>query len=58
MLGLQIDLERTDLKMAPDRGAWVALQVKCQTLDFGSGYDLRVMKLSPMSAFMLGMETA
>ena len=26
-----------------DRGAWVAQAVKCETLDFSSGHDPRVM---------------
>ena len=29
------------------RVAWVAQLVKCSTLDFGSGHDLRVVRLSP-----------
>ena len=32
------------------RGTWVAQLVKCLTLDFGSGHDLRVMRSSPMSS--------
>ena len=28
----------------------MALSVKCQTLDFGSGHDLRVVRLSPHRA--------
>ena len=32
------------------RGTWVAQLVKCPTLDFGSGHDLRVMRLSPALA--------
>ena len=31
------------------RGAWVGQAIKCLTLDFISGYDLRVMRLSPAS---------
>ena len=31
------------------RGAWVAPSVKCVTLDFPSGDDLTVLKLSPES---------
>ena len=30
-----------------DRGAWVAHSVKCLTLDFNSGYDLKVMRSIP-----------
>ena len=29
------------------RGTWVAQWVEHPTLDFGSGHDLRVMRLSP-----------
>ena len=29
-------------------GAWVALSVKCPTLDFGSGHDLTGVRSSPM----------
>ena len=28
-------------------GAWVAQLVKCPTLDFGSGHDLRVHEIEP-----------
>ena len=38
--------------------AWVAQSVKCPTLDFGSGSDLRVMKSIPMSSSMLGVGPA
>ena len=36
---------------------WLSL-VKQLTLDFASGHDLRVMRLSPMLGSMLGMESA
>ena len=36
--------------------AWVAPLVKCPTLDFGSGHDLRVVRLSPMLGSMLSVE--
>ena len=39
-------------------GAWVAQLVKPPTLDFCSGHDLRVMRLSPAWGSMLGMEPA
>ena len=39
-------------------GAWVAQSVKHLTLDFGSGHDLRVMRLSPSLGSTLGMESA
>ena len=29
------------------RGRWVAQSVKCLTLDFGSGHDLRVHEIEP-----------
>ena len=29
------------------RGAWMALLVKCSTLDFGSGHDLTVCEFEP-----------
>ena len=29
------------------RGAWMALLVKCSTLDFGSGHDLTVREFEP-----------
>ena len=32
--------------------------VKCPTLGFCSGHDLRVVRLSPMSGSVLGMESA
>ena len=34
-------------------GAWVA---QCQTLDFSSGHDLRVVRLSLASGSALGLE--
>ena len=36
----------------------MAQLVKCLTLGFSSGHDLRVMKLSPVSGSMLGVELA
>ena len=38
------------------RGMWVAQWVKHLTLDFGSGHDLRIMRLSPTLGSMLSME--
>ena len=35
-----------------------AQSVKCPTLDFGSGHDLRVVRFTPMSGSELGMEPA
>ena len=40
------------------RCAWVAQSGKCLTLDFGSGHDLRVMRLSPALDSVLGVELA
>ena len=38
-------------------GAWVAqLVIKRSSLDFGSGYDLRVLRSSPVSGSVLSME--
>ena len=37
------------------RDTWVARSVKHQTLDFGSGHDLRVVGLSPASGSMLSV---
>jgi len=39
-------------------GVWVAQLVKCPTLEFSSGHDLRVMRSSPASSSMLGVEPA
>ena len=39
-------------------GGSVALLVKCWILDFGSGHDLRVMRLSPTLGSMTSMESA
>ena len=36
----------------------MALLVKRLTLDFGSGHDLRVMRLSPTPGSVLGVESA
>ena len=46
------------LKIKAYWGAWVAQLVKQLTLGFSSGHDLRVMRLSPTSGSMLGMESA
>jgi len=45
-----------ELKRAEPRGAWVAQLVKCPTLDFSSGHDLRVVGSSPTSDSALGVE--
>ena len=39
-------------------GTWVVQAVKCPTLGFNSGHDLRVMRLSPRLDSMLSMESA
>ena len=40
------------------RGAWLAQLVKCLTLDFCTGHNIRVMRLSPVSGSMLSVESA
>ena len=40
------------------RGTWVAQWVKLPTLDFSSGHDLRVVRLSPMLGSVLSAESA
>ena len=44
-------------KINPMR-AWVVQLVKHPTLDFGSGHDLRVVRLIPKSDSMLSVEPA
>ena len=39
-------------------GAWVGQLVKCLTLDFGSGHDLRVVRSSPQLGSTLNVEPA
>ena len=39
-------------------GAWMAQSVKCPTLDFVSGHDLRVLRLSPTVGSALDVEPA
>ena len=39
------------------QGAWVAQLVKCPTLDFSSGLDLRVLESSPESGSGLSVES-
>ena len=41
-----------------ERGARVAQSVKCLTLGFGSGHDLRVVSLNSHIRFALGVEPA
>jgi len=56
-----IDTHTLSLKKKKKEGrgcTWVAQLVKCPTLDFGSGHDLRVVRSSPMSGSTLGMEPA
>ena len=40
------------------RGAWGAQSIKCLTLDFCSGHDLRVMRSSPTSGSTMSVEPA
>ena len=51
-------LALTVLKITKSQGAWVAQWVEHPTLGFGSGHDLRVMRLSPMSSSVLSEESA
>ena len=46
------------IRFIDKRGTWVAQSVKQLTLGFGSGHGLRVMRSSPTSGSMLGMECA
>lgn len=46
------------VKMLLSRNIWVAQWFKCLSLHFGSGYDLKVIRLSLISDFTLGMESA
>ena len=46
------------LNTSPCKGTWVAQSVKHLTLDFGSGHDLRAMRLSHMADSWLGVEPA
>ena len=41
------------IKSANSTSSWVAQSVKHQTLDFGSGHDLRVVRSSPTSGSVL-----
>lgn len=49
---------KTDLRTDSAWGAWVARSFKLPALDFGSSHDLSVMRLSPMSRSVLGVEPA
>ena len=40
------------------RGAWIVLLVKHLTLGFGSGHDLRVIRLNPTSGSAQGVKPA
>ena len=40
------------------QGIWVNQSVKCPTLDFSSGCDLRVVGWSPVLGSVLGVELA
>ena len=45
---IESDFQLCNQKMSGAPG-WLAQLVKCPTLDFGSGHDLRVMRSSPVS---------
>ena len=49
---------REGIKRITSSGAWGAQLVECLTLDFGSGHDLRVVRLNPALGSMLSMESA
>ena len=53
-----LELETLRLRVAWSRGTWVAQLVECSTLDFGSVYDLRVVRLSVTLGSALGVEPA
>ena len=42
-----IHIHEKNQKFALGGSAWVAQSVECQSLDFGSGHDLRVVGSSP-----------
>ena len=46
------------IKNVKGRGTWVALLVKHPTFNFGSGRDLRIVRSSPGSGSVLGVELA
>ena len=52
-----MDMGENFCRMDSKRGAWVAHSVRRPTVDFGSGHDLRVMRLSPVLGSMLSMES-
>ena len=51
-------LSQKDVSWGRPGGSVVAQSVKHLTLDFGSGHDLRVVRSSPASGSMLGIEPA
>ena len=51
-------VDLTPIKLPLIGGAWVAQWVMYLTLDFGSGHDLKVMKLSPELGSPLSRESA
>ena len=55
---LCIKLEKDSLKIGCLWSAWVAQLVKCPTLGFDPGHDLRVMRLRPMRGSPLKTELA
>ena len=58
MPSMVLELETLRLRVAWSRGTWVAQLVECSTLDFGSVYDLRVVRLSVTLGSALGVEPA
>ena len=51
-------LERTTLYFSLFRGAWLVQSVAHLSLGFGSGYDLRVVRLSPELGSVFSVESA
>ena len=49
------DIELKLSKRFPEKSAWVAQSVMHLTPGFGSGHDLRVLRLSPVSGSVLSL---
>ena len=47
-----------NIRKDTDMGAWMTQSVKCPTLGFGSGFDLRVVRLSPVLGSVPNVESA
>ena len=60
---MEISFKKTEnvdliVKIKATRSTWVTQSVRHPTVDFGSGHDLRVMRLSSISGSALGTESA